>query len=409
MERELFDELVRDLLANLYDFSVLETHPFTQTLSIPDGYAGSRGEFLRAQTIHAIERLQPPGKKLSLDSPEWRAYLILHARYIEGKPVQEIAAALSLSERQIRRDHARALHGVSALLWDMFHGHTIGDSASPHTDSLFEAADDLPASAADFPIHLIPLDIHQVLPGVLQTMEKRLQAEQVAVEQRLADDPVLAQADRIILRQILIALVDDVLRSQPLTSVQIVTHRQPEEASIILRWMSASSERLSEGTSLHAIARYWCQRTGAVLEETQALAGSGMRREIRLRLPAAGEAQHLILVVDDQQPTLRMYQRYLSRSAYEVVGVQDPQQVPELARRLRPAAITLDVMMPDLDGWELLQTLQADEMTRAIPVVVCSAWVEPDLALSLGASQFLKKPVTQRDLLRVLRELGLRV
>ena len=115
----------------------------------------------------------------------------------------------------------------------------------------------------------------------------------------------------------------------------------------------------------------------------------------------------MILVVDDQAPTLRMYQRYLSRYPFEVVGVSDPTQVLTLARQLRPQLITLDVMMPHVDGWELLQALQADVFTSQIPVVVCSAWEEPELARSLGAAYFLKKPITQRDLLAVLERLGL--
>jgi CheY-like chemotaxis protein len=64
-------------------------------------------------------------------------------------------------------------------------------------------------------------------------------------------------------------------------------------------------------------------------------------------------------------------------------------------------------MMPNIDGWEVLQTLQLDPETKHIPVIICSAWGEPELARSLGAVAFLKKPVIQKDLLDVLLRLGL--
>jgi CheY-like chemotaxis protein len=90
-----------------------------------------------------------------------------------------------------------------------------------------------------------------------------------------------------------------------------------------------------------------------------------------------------------------------------VVGLTDPAQVLPLARKLQPALITLDVMMPRLDGWEILQALQLDEKTRGIPVIICSAWEEPELARSLGAAAFLKKPIVRFTLLNALEKLGI--
>ena len=58
--------------------------------------------------------------------------------------------------------------------------------------------------------------------------------------------------------------------------------------------------------------------------------------------------------------------------------------------------------MPKLDGWEILQSLRLNEKTRHIPIVVCSAWGEPELAESLGADYFLRKPIIQKELLEIL-------
>jgi CheY-like chemotaxis protein len=77
----------------------------------------------------------------------------------------------------------------------------------------------------------------------------------------------------------------------------------------------------------------------------------------------------------------------------------------ELAEQLVPDAIILDVMMPDMDGWELLQRLRSLPSTSAIPVIICSVFSDPELAFSLGASAVLSKPVKQADILETLRQL----
>jgi len=112
--------------------------------------------------------------------------------------------------------------------------------------------------------------------------------------------------------------------------------------------------------------------------------------------------------MDDQVAAQKMCQRYLSRTNLEVIGITDPTQGLDMARKIQPALLILDVMMPNIDGWEVLQTLQLDPETKHIPVIICSAWGEAgSWRARLGAVAFLKKPVIQKDLLDVLLRLGL--
>jgi len=76
-----------------------------------------------------------------------------------------------------------------------------------------------------------------------------------------------------------------------------------------------------------------------------------------------------------------------------------------LAEKLAPRTILLDVMMPEVDGWELLGRLSSHPVTADIPVVVCTILAQRDLALLMGASAFLRKPFTRGELLAVLDEL----
>lgn len=110
-----------------------------------------------------------------------------------------------------------------------------------------------------------------------------------------------------------------------------------------------------------------------------------------------------ILVVDDNQDLIALFQRYVAGHDIAVVGAKDSAEAVGLASGLHPELITVDVMMPSLDGWEVLQRLKSTPETAAIPVVVCSVLHEPELALSMGASGYLTKPVQQADLLAVLR------
>ena len=88
-----------------------------------------------------------------------------------------------------------------------------------------------------------------------------------------------------------------------------------------------------------------------------------------------------------------------------MVTTQLAQDVLELAHQLRPYAITLDLMMPDQDGWDVLQMLLNQPETQHIPVIVCSVLRQRDLALSLGASLFLEKPVSEQSLLSAMEAL----
>jgi CheY-like chemotaxis protein len=126
----------------------------------------------------------------------------------------------------------------------------------------------------------------------------------------------------------------------------------------------------------------------------------------RALLPA-GE-QTVVLVIDDNADTLRLLERYLEGSRYRFAGTRDPQQAVSLAEEVAPRIIILDVMLPGVDGWELLGRLREHPKTGGVPIVVCTILPQERLALTLGAVAFMRKPVSQLLLLAVLdRQLGL--
>jgi CheY-like chemotaxis protein len=108
------------------------------------------------------------------------------------------------------------------------------------------------------------------------------------------------------------------------------------------------------------------------------------------------------LVIDDNVDTLNLLRRYVAGTRYRLVTTQDPEQAVQMAEQFSPKVIVLDVMMPRVDGWKLLASLRHHPRTAHIPIVVCTILAQRELALSLGANSFLRKPVTRQAFLKTL-------
>ena len=113
-----------------------------------------------------------------------------------------------------------------------------------------------------------------------------------------------------------------------------------------------------------------------------------------------------VLVVDDNEDVLSLFSRYLGTAGYHPLLTRKGEEAIELAHKEELYAIILDLMMSGADGWDVLQNLVSDPRTSNTPVVVCSVLEHGQLALMLGASRFLKKPVMRESLLQALEALG---
>jgi CheY-like chemotaxis protein len=119
-----------------------------------------------------------------------------------------------------------------------------------------------------------------------------------------------------------------------------------------------------------------------------------------------GGGARVVLAVDDDPQVIRLYERYLEPQGYHVIGVTDPTKAKERAIQLKPFAITLDIMMPGFDGWQVLTDLKADSETRGIPVIVCSILEQQERGFSLGAADYVLKPILGDSLLNSLNRLN---
>jgi two-component system response regulator VicR len=115
------------------------------------------------------------------------------------------------------------------------------------------------------------------------------------------------------------------------------------------------------------------------------------------------EAVRLAVYIEDEQEMIDLVKLILSRKHFEVIGANGGREGLDAVRKNSPDVILLDLMMPDMDGWEVYQQLKADENTRDIPVIVITAKaqnIDKVLALHIAkVDDYIPKPFTPKDLL----------
>ena len=114
----------------------------------------------------------------------------------------------------------------------------------------------------------------------------------------------------------------------------------------------------------------------------------------------------VILAIDDDPQVTSLYERYLNSQGYHVVPLTDPSQAKAKILELKPYAVTLDIMMPNIDGWTVLTSLKTDPETRHYPVVICSIMEQTDKGFNLGASDYLVKPILEEEIVNAINKLN---
>ncbi len=116
------------------------------------------------------------------------------------------------------------------------------------------------------------------------------------------------------------------------------------------------------------------------------------------------ESKRSVLSVDDNPEAIEIIRKYLGKD-YHVVGLVSSENVVEKVKEIKPIAITLDIMMPVKDGWQVLRELKSTPETQDIPVIILSIIDEKQLGFSLGAAEYIVKPIEKDILLRKLKNL----
>jgi CheY-like chemotaxis protein len=323
-------------------------------------------------------------------------------RYVDGLDPQAVADELTISRRQYFREQKAALETIAGILWDRC---VVGEPA------LQEMSQAVEEQASLKRMELLRLEaarigqasryarVDHVVQGVLPLLQEMMHRRGLDIRQAIPEALPAVSVDRSLLRQMLLGMLGYLAERAEQTTLRLAAR---VEGAVVC--ISATVEPPS---AVRPAARAEAEDRLSTLEELATLSGAhilpvraeGSTVGFDMRLPAA---QRTVLVVDDNEDVLELFRRYLSPFHYRIATARTAREALDQARELQPHAITLDLMMPDQDGWDVLQTLLNQPDTRHIPIIVCTVLKQKELALSLGATAFLEKPVSKQALLAAL-------
>ena len=347
------------------------------------------------------------------------------------------------------RTPLNAIIGYSEILQeeaeDLGQDHLVPDlqkitSAGRHLLELINAVLDLSKiDAGKMDLYVETVDVPRLVAGVEAAVRPLAEQYGNRLEVRCSAAAGAVHADLTKVRQALLSLLRnactftrggtvslEVLRTDPADAdgVTFLVHDTgigltPEQLDTVFdefTQVDQSSTRAAGGSGLGlALSRRLCRLMGGDVTATSR-PGAGSTFAMHLpaaapaaapaadgagRLPAAGDTA-TVLVIDDDRTTRDLLERLLTREGMRVVTAAGGAEGLRLAEQLRPAAITLDVLMPSVDGWEVLSALKAAPDLADIPVILLTITDDRHLGYSLGAADYLSKPLDRDRLLAVL-------
>jgi CheY-like chemotaxis protein len=397
---EHFLRHLRDALNHLYDPDRLRRSPLAVLFGVADRF--DTPVCLQRILTEAIESLKPAADEPPR-SHSRQVYDLLLYRYVQQFSQQEVANQLGMSVRHLRREQRAAVEALGYRLWEQFHLeaklHEDVDVESTAQDGVGSpTVNEELAWLKDGPLEM-STDPEQTLPAVLDLVRPLALRHRVRLKTTLADALPNLAVHPVALRQILLNLLSVAIHRASGSRVHISAKLLRWEVEIRVQCTQALLDPQpaldNEGASLdiaHRLANLCGGRLTISANEGDFAA--------TLTIPALEQLP--VLVIDDNADTLQLLQRYSAGTRYRLIGTQDPEQVLSLTEEFSPQVILLDVMMPQVDGWEVLGRLRQHPLTSHIPTVVCTILAQEELALSLGASAFVRKPVTRQVFLAAL-------
>ncbi|MCX7838453.1 MAG: response regulator [Anaerolineae bacterium] len=382
MEFETFRKHVKDALEHLDDAAHLQTHPLLAYLreTTADGQL-TRAQRLRAWLKNAIEQLKP-APDLPSHAPEWRGYLALRYRYVQRMNPLNIESELGISERQFYRELNKGLEALAALLWESAQANRCASSSETQV---------LENELSQWNLTRQPCSLHTLLADTLATLAPLIENHRIQVISEVDTDLPDIFVDATLTRQ---ALLNTLRLAIQHARPRVKIRAQAEEKCLRVVIEVEPAKLLADGEDWHN-AQLLFNAQGGTLEINAA-------GQVIIRLPRVMPTR--VLVVDDNPAIQQLFERYLAPQQYEVIHARSGSEALRLAEEIQPHIITLDVMMPTMDGWQVLRALKQNPTTTHIPIVVCSVLNEPEIALSLGARAYLKKPIDRLTLVETLTQ-----
>lgn len=440
--REEFLDQLHDALNHLYNADQLRRSPLAPRFGVAGRFDTAAA--LRKILAEAIDALKPPASEPE-ESRAWRIYDSLYCCFIQQLNQQIVADQLCISPRQLRREQRNALEHLADHLWERYRrgdlppaaGASPGQAGIPEEPaaqptrpaSLDQGAAASGAGAAHNPTLIGELswlaEAQPIQPGrlgeeiqaalaILQPLAQRVNV--LLDNQAAADLPGLA-IHPAALNQILVSLLNLAIHeaaeqregAEP-ARVTLTTRLLPSAVEVGIHPnvqgspVETASEAIPSGLPAESEANLQVAADLARLSGARLLYGGldegAVLFPIRLVVPVLEGLP--VLVVDDNEDSLHLYERYAAGTRYRLIPTRDTDPVLDLIEQHHPRIIVLDIMMPKENGWIVLGRLRQHPHTQDTPIIICTILPQEKLALSLGASAFLKKPVSREAFLQSL-------
>jgi len=395
-----FIRQVRHALVHLYDPEALRQHDLIGFLGL--SARANAQTALRETLISAIESLRPTDS-VPVGSRAWRVYQVLQYRYVQQMDQEQTAHQLGVGVRHLRREQRLAVETLAEALFEAHHTENKGlgrGSTDTASNEALTARLEEELSWLRAPLEVETAAIARVVPAALDLLAPLAATRNVCLERLPLPDLPPTAIHPNGLRQAIVSVVSCAIRRAQGGLVSISAERQGEQAWLkVVASVRGCLSALTEGesASLQAARALLSMYEGRLetSERTDALSFS-------LIIPLAGTVS--VLLIDDNADVAQLFERYVFGSRYCVHATRSAEQLFELVSRKPPQIIILDVMIPGVDGWEILGRLRQHPLTSALPIIVCTVLPERDLALALGATAFLPKPVSREMLLAALNQ-----
>ena len=392
-EQQLEHQL-RQVLSHLYDPSYRVPAGVAKMLAVSPR---EPIKAIRPIVVAALQDLRPSAD-VPVHARAWRLYRVLSLRYLDQLTQEQVAQRLSITVRHLAREQALGIALLARYLWE--NRRTASESPGPAEIVRAETSTGRPSPSRQMEQELASLKRHA--PGAVADVGKALQdvvrltqvlAKQHNVAISLVDIERGALADMhpSVLHQILVATISYAIRYRPDkgSSREIVLSSRVADDAVEINLSSPGLDRTRPPEDW-VVYRLLASHGARITFQYEA----GCPSTMAITLPLSRSI--IVLVVDDNRDLVHFYQLCTVNTIYRIVSVSEGQRAFETIETAKPNIIVLDLMLPDMDGWELLAQLHEHPLSRSLPIIVCSVVREEELALALGAALCISKPVRRQ-------------
>lgn len=384
---EDFQIQVKEALENLYDYPKLQAHPFATSLKQHEpNNRDNPAHWLRRLIIEAIETLNL-NEAQGIRSGTSRVYNLLHMHYVGGMTLQEVGLELGISVRQAYRDLKKGQDSVASVLW-----YKLKETEQTPKDPKRETMDSLSTVQSEVTQvegNIQAVNIAQLLESVTQSLHTLAEQLNVVIRFDVLDELVIS-TNPTIARQVLMGILSKAIQ-QAQSTLTIRLENTEKYVSLEIHYPDPIQAEV-----ITPIVKQFSDQLGWQLDHNP------LQTKIMI-----AHTNITVLIIDDNKGLVDLMKRYLGSESYQVLTAYNGLDGLQLAINAQPDVIVMDIMMPEMDGWEMLQRLRTSPSTDNIPIVICSVINDPQLAYSLGASKFITKPVSKDNLFQALDELKL--